>query len=158
MPFDVAATGRLVFARPYQDPEGQIVRDRLGDGANCVVHAALIDEKIEADRQRAAGVDIAAITLPPRPFIALRRNAIPTVERVLYLALFTWWIYDDPDQLYWNIDSLCGLLVRSYAAKKLDQHTGGVIGNVHVGDFGPQLPDISLGLLSSSVQVAILAG
>lgn len=157
MPFDLAQTGSLVFGRVYEDQEGAAIRMKLG-GATSVVHAALIDEKIEADRQRSIGVDVTAITLPPRPFVALRRNAVPTIERVLHLAMFTWWIYDDPDRLYWRIDELCGLFVSAYAARRLDQRTGGVIGNVHVGDFGPQLPDVTLGLLSSSVQVAILAG
>jgi hypothetical protein len=155
MPLDIARTGALVFGRIYQDAEGAEVRSRLGGGQASIVHATLIDQKIEADRR---GPTAPKILLPTRPFLAFRRGAVPTTQRVLSIFMGTWYIYDDPGAAYWRIDEIASLIPLAYRARKLDQSSGGVIGGVEVGDVGPQLPDVVLGLLSSSIRVSLLAG
>lgn len=155
MPLDIAQVGALVFGRLLIDEEGAAVRAKLGAGAKSIVHASLIDQKIEADR---VGPTAAKVVLPPRPFVAFRRGAVPRTQRVLVLFMATWFIYDDPGINYWKIDELASLIPLAYQARMLRQAAGGVIGNVEVGDIGPQLPDTTLGLLSSSIRVTILAG
>lgn len=140
MTLSLPAVTRLVVARLALDDEGASVRAALGSPTS-ILHAEDLVKPY-----------------PALPLIAYRRNPVPTVERVVQIATYTWWVYDDPSKLFDRIDTLLGLIPEAYAARRLDQATGGVIGNVAVQDPGDQRYDPQLELNASWIRVYIHAG
>lgn len=142
MSLSLPAVTALVVGRLETDVEGQAVRARLGAGAGSIIRAE----------------DLGRIEVPARPLLAYRRNPVPTLERVVRILTLTWWIYDDREQGHWRIDDLLGEIPLAYEARRLDQQSGGVIGDVAVGDAGEQRFDATLGLNISWIRVYITAG
>lgn len=93
-----------------------VVFDRLAvDSAGSAVRAALL-----AANSSVAAVDriVDAAKLstvrPAAPFLALRRGPAPTIEDSIVAATFYWFIYDDPDNTYFDSNSLVLLITRAY--------------------------------------------
>jgi hypothetical protein len=106
---NIAVLTATVYSRLKTDTEGASVRAAVGVGASSVIHAG----------------DLDAATLPPRPFVALRRGPCTPVNLSEWRAYFTWWLYDSPEQGYYRLDSLIRLVGQAYAAKDLSAPVDG---------------------------------
>jgi len=135
---DLQDLSRIVFQRLRADSEATAVRAALGAGALSIIPAE-------------------ALKLPPpaTPFVALRAGPVPIISNAVYAPIFTWYLYDDPQQNYWRIDGLLYLIGKAYAARLLDSPRGGAI-NLVDGSAGPQTSDDKLGgLLVRTYQLVI---
>jgi hypothetical protein len=106
---NIAVLTATVYSRLRTDSAGSGVRAALGAGAPSVIHAK----------------DLNVNTLPARPFVALRRGPVTTVNLTEWRGYFTWWLYDDPAQGYYRIDSLIRLIGQAYAATDLSAPVDG---------------------------------
>jgi hypothetical protein len=144
MTLALEAVDARVFNRLLVDAEGQPVRDylvSLGSGVGSILQA----DRLDADH------------LPPRPILAIRRLSTPLIEHDTRVPQYVLYGYDDPQHDYWRVTRLMTLIKTAYDADELDQPTGGVLGNVDVGDDGPQEPAPEYGLLATSLRIRIYA-
>lgn len=100
---DLAALNQAVWDRLAADADGALVRGALGAGAASI---------LMAEQLREEGLRVQS--LPTRPLIALRRGATPTVARVVFIPVYTWFLYDDPDVGYGRIEILIPLIGKAY--------------------------------------------
>lgn len=136
---DIQALTSAVYQRLASDTEGSSVRSALGSGASSVIHAAGLN----------------ANSLPARPFVALRRSSFVPFNMSEWRAYFNWYIYDDPAQGYYRIDTLIRLIGQAYAARDLTSPTDGATTWI-VLTAGNQGEDASLNsLFFTPVQLVI---
>lgn len=130
---DLAALTEAVFQRLKSDSAGASVRAFLPSGASAILLAE--DVRVEG---------LTVQTLPARPLLALRRGAVPPLDRVVSSPIYTWYGYDDPSVGYGRLEQLPQLIAGAYAS-------GLTIGTVAVGSIdvgiGAQTRDDQLGLL-----------
>lgn len=81
---------------------GPLIRAALGDGAGSIIHAETL--KTYTNENPA----------PRRPLLAFRGGPVAGQSFDMRTALYTWWVYDDADKGYWNINALQKLIERAY--------------------------------------------
>lgn len=57
---------------------------------------------------------------PPRPFIALREDVIITLDRIVQVPTYRWFLYDDRENGSSRINKLIPLLYKAYSAELLN--------------------------------------
>lgn len=100
---DLPALNQAVWDRLHSDAAGAPVRAALGANSDSI---------LMAEQLREEGLRVQS--LPVRPLMALRRGATPTVARVVFVPVYTWFLYDDPDVGYGRIELLIPLIARAY--------------------------------------------
>lgn len=113
---DLYALTDAVYARLKSDAEGASVRNALPAGAAAV----LLAEDIRLEELNGAQQH------PQRPLLALRRGAVPTIDRVINRPVYTWFVYDDIAVGYGRIEQLVPLIAAAYAEGSIDISTVGV--------------------------------
>lgn len=139
---DLPALTAVVFNRLAFDAAGSPVRAALGAGATSILHAAQLRRE----------------TLPARPFVALRRFAVPIRDRIIWLPRYNWYVYDDSAYEYTRIEALLPLIgtAYDYASAPLFLASGGAISDVAI-DFGEQTTDQALDMLVCQVRLYLTA-
>lgn len=138
---DAPALILAVFNRLATDSAGQAVRDVLPGGGAAVM--MIEDVRVE-------GLTIRQ--LPARPILALRRGAMPLIQRVIMRPVFSWYCYGDPSAGYAPLEALLLPIADAYAS-------GLSVGTVAIGEIevgaGAQTRDDKLQLLLQSITVAV---
>lgn len=127
------------------DSQGGVTRSLLGDGANSVVHA----KELLMDDQKTPSV------LPTRPLLAMRGGSINETDRTLYVTTVDWYIYDDPVQGYWRLNSLISTISIAYDVAPLRSVSGRLFGELEMPFISDELTDPTLGLLFRYLRLAV---
>lgn len=142
---NVAELQALFYNRLKTDSQGGVLRSALGDGANSVLHA----RELLMEDQKTPSV------LPTRPLLAMRAGSLNESDRTLYLASVDWYIYDDPVQGYWRINSLISMIGQAYDVAGMLSISGRLFGDMEMPFVSDELPDPTLGLLFRYLRVAV---
>lgn len=135
MTIALATNRAAIYARLKSDAAGAAVRAATGPGTAAGV--------IPAHRLR--------LPRPAPPFLVGRAGVISGQSDAMRGVVFTWWIYDEPEQGYARIDALIDLVSAAYPLDAL------AWGETRVTQIGQQGEDSSLGgLLMCPIQITYL--
>jgi len=143
--FDLQSFTSQVYARLKSDAAGVSVRAALGAAATSIVHAEELKTYVKKN-------GVSTVNAPLRPLLAFRSGPVAGNSYDMRIPLYTWWIYDDPEEGYWRINGVQRLIEQAYYPPFCIPFA-----HITTANIGQETTDPVLGWAVRTLQLALTA-